>query len=219
MSTASESIDEEADEATLRPGLVLRAKRLLIAPLLLLRRLRRAKAPEAEEKKDASKEARPHARDARRRDGAETEDAPAAAPTLWHRLLPYGLALLAGVAAGGVALYWLSAQIIAHQSTELGEQEGEVARLKGLLAGYDKLTLENHKKLEAEKGKRAELGNRLAIAQRDLTHRPPSEVGSSTGAQGTAENHAGTGKAADCTLRSGSIASTLKTCLEEFNRQ
>lgn len=216
MSTASESIDEETDEAAPRPGLVLRAKRLLTAPLLLLRRLRRPKAAGEDE---TPEEAGPGARDARRRDAEETEKAPAAAPSLWRRLLPYGLVLLAGAAAGGGAIYWLSAQIIAHQSTELGEQQDEVTRLKGMLAGYDKIVIENHKKLEAEKGKRAELGDRLAIAQTDLSRRSPPEAGSSGGAQDSAGSPAGAGKTADCTLRPGSVGNTLKACLEEFNRK
>ena len=216
MSATSKTVDEPAEEAAAPPSLALRAKRLLIAPLLLLRRLRQPKV--AEEREDAE-EARPGARSARRDASDETDKAPVAAPPLWRRLLPYGLVLLAGTAVGGGAIYWLSAQVITHQSAELSEQQDEVTRLKGVLAGYDKLTLENHKKLEAEKGKRAELGNRLAIAQSDLTRRPPSEDGRGTGAGGSSGNAADAGKTADCTLRPGSIGSTLKACLEEFNRQ
>jgi hypothetical protein len=216
LSAASKTIEEPTDEAAPRPSLGLRLKRLLIAPLLLLRQLRRPKAPAEDE---TPEEARPDARDARRRDAEETEEAPVAAPSLWRCLLPYGLVLLAGAAAGGGVLYWLSAQVIAHQSTELGEQQDEVARLKGMLAGYDKMMLEKHKKLEEEKGKRAELGNRLAIAQTDLTRRPPPEAGSSAGTQGSAGNPAEVGKTTDCTLRPGSVGNTLKACLEEFNRK
>lgn len=193
-----------------RPGLVLRVKRLLIVPLRLLRRLRRPKAaPESEE----AEEAKPRARNAGREETHEEEQAPAA-PPLWRRLMPYGLVLLTG-AAGGGAIYWLSAQIIAFQSAELGEQNEEIARLKGVLAGYDKMMLKNSRKLEDEQGKRAETENRLAIAQTDLTRRPPPGESRGTGGQAAAS----AGKAADCTLRRGSIGSTLKACLEEFNRQ
>jgi hypothetical protein len=216
LSTASETIDESAEEAAPRPSLSMRAKRLLIAPLLLLRRLRRPKAaPESEE----SDEARPGARDARREESDEEAQAPAA-PPLWRRLLPYGLVLLAGAAAGGGAIHWLSAQVIASQSAELDERQDEVARLKGVLAGYDKMVLQNHKKLEAEQGKRAEIENRLAIAQTDLTRRPPpGEARNTGGTQGPASNASGAGKTADCTLRPGSVGNTLKACLEKFNRQ
>jgi hypothetical protein len=211
LSTASESIDEIADEAAPPPGLALRAKQLLIAPLLLLRRLRRTKASEEDEEADAPQ---PGTKGVKRREEDESEAAPIA-PSLWRRLLPYGLVLLAGIAVGGGAIFWFSAQIVAHQSAELSEQEDEITRLKGVLAGYDKLMLESHRKLEVEKGKRAELGNRLAIAQSDLTRRPSSEDGSDAESQG----QAGANKALDCTLRRGSIGSTLKACLEEFNRK
>lgn len=210
MSTAGEIADEAEEAAAPRPGFVLRLKRLLVAPLLLLRQLRRSRTePEEVE----AEEARPGRRDARR----EEAEAPAA-PPLWRRLLPYGLVLVAGAAAGGGAIYWLSAQVIARQSTELGEQQDEIVRLKGMLAGYDKLVLQNRKKLEEEQGKRVELENRLAMAQADLTRQPPA--GSrSTGVQNPSRSSAEPGKTADCTLRPGSIGSTLQGCLEEFNRQ
>lgn len=215
MGNSLSAASEPDEEAAPRPGLVLRAKRLLIAPLLLLRRLRRPKAaPESE----ASEESKPRARNAGREESDEAEQAPAA-PSLWRRMLPYGLVLLAGSIAGGGAIYWLSAQVIAFQSAELGEQNEEIARLKGVLAGYDRMMLKNSKKLEEEQGKRAETENRLAIAQTDLTRRPPPAEARNTGTQGPAANASGAGKSADCTLRSGSIGSTLKSCLEEFNRR
>lgn len=210
MSAASKTIDEPAEEAAPPPGLALRAKRLLIAPLLLLRRLRQGKTPE----EDAAEAGPPDARDIRRSEADEAEAAPAA-PPWWRRLLPYGLALLAGTVAGGGGIYWLSAQIMSHQAAALAEQDDEIARLKGVLAGYDRLMLDNHRKLEAEKGKRAELGNRLAIAQSDLTRKTPPEDNRGTDATG----HAVSGKGLDCTLRAGSISGTLKACLEEFNRK
>jgi len=214
LSTASETVDETEEDAAPRPSLVLRLKRLLVAPLLLLRRLRRPKAvAEGEEAEGAE----PDARNARREEGDEEAEAPAAPPR-WRRLLPYGLALLAGAGAGGGGISWLSAQVIARQAAELGEQEEEVARLKGVLAGYDQLVLQNKKKLEEEQGKRVELENRLALAQADLARQPPP-VTSSASAPGPSKNAAGAGKAGDCTLRPGSIGDTLKGCLEEFNRR
>ncbi len=215
MSPACKTVDEPAEEAAPPPGLALRAKRLLIAPLLLLGRLRQHKSVEENQE---TEEAGPSQRSSRR-EAADAEATAPAAPPLWRRLLPYGLALLVGIAGGGGAIYWLSAQVIAHQSAELGERQDEVARLKGMLAGYDKMMLENHKKLEAEKGKQAELGNRLAIAQSDLTRRPPSEEPRNTGAQGAGARPADAGRSADCTLHQGSIGITLKACLEEFNRK
>ncbi len=224
MSAASKTVDEPAEEAAAPPSLALRAKRLLIAPLLLLKRLRR---PKAVKQSEEAEEAQPRAGNARRGASEETETAPAAALPLWRRLLPYGLLLLAGTAAGGGAIYWLSAQVIAHQSTELSEQADDIARLKGVLAGYDRMMLENHRKLETEKGKRAELGNRLAIAQSDLTRRPPPREApaapsvaapSASGQPSPARGQTEAGKTGDCTLRPGSIGSTLKSCLEEFNR-
>ena len=215
MGNSLPAASESDDDAASRLGLVLRAKRLLIAPLLLLRRLRRPKAaPESE----ASEEAKPRTRNAGREETDEAEQAPAA-PPLWRRALPYGLVLLAGAVGGGSAVYWLSAQVIALQAAELGEQNDDLTRLKGVLAGYDKMVLQNHKKLEAEQGKRAEIENRLAIAQTDRTGRPPPGETRNTGTQGPAKNASGAGKAADCTLRPGSVGSTLKACLEEFNRQ
>ncbi|MBX3647090.1 MAG: hypothetical protein KF853_07180 [Rhodocyclaceae bacterium] len=211
MSAASKTVDEPAEEAAPPPGLALRAKRLLIAPLLLLGRLRQSKASETDEE---AEDVPPDPRNARRSEADEAEAAPAA-PPWWRRLLPYGLVLLAGIVAGGGGIYWLSAQIISHQAAALTEQDDEIARLKGVLAGYDRLMLENHRKLEAEKGKRAELGNRLAIAQSDLTRRTPPEDDHGTDATG----HAVPGKGLDCTLRAGSISGTLKACLKEFNRK
>jgi hypothetical protein len=218
LSTASETVDETEEEAAPRPSLVLRLKRLLVAPLLLLRRLRRPKVvAEGEESEDAE----PAARDARREEDDEEAEAPAAPPR-WRRLLPYGLALLAGAGAGGGAIHWLSAQIIARQSAELGEQQDEVARLKGVLAGYDRMMMKSSRKLEEEQGKRAELENRLAIAQTDLTRRPPPrDTGAprDPGSPVAGKGPASAGRETDCTLRPGSVGSTLKACLEEFNRQ
>lgn len=144
---------------------------------------------------------------------AETE-APAV-PPLWRRLPSCGLLLLAGAGVGGSGMYWLSAQEIARQSTALDERQDEIARLKGVLAGYDKMVLQNHKKLEAEQGKRAEIENRLSMAQADLTRRPAAPAASSAPGQ---RNPTEAGKTGDCTLRPGSIGSTLKDCLAEFNR-
>lgn len=209
MSAASKAIDEPAEDASPQPGLALRARRLLIAPLLLLRRLRRTKASEGNGEAEA---APPDPRSARRREADEAETSPAA-PPWWRRLLPYGLVLLAGTVAGGGGIHWLSAQIVSHQAAALAQQDDEIARLKGMLAGYDKMMLDSHRKLEAEKGKQAELGNRLAIAQSDLAQRPQREGNRHAGAAA----QAGAGKTLDCTLRPGSIGSALKACLEEFN--
>ena len=214
MPTASETVDETDEEAAPRPSLVLRLKRLLSAPFLLLGRLRRSRA-ELEETE--AEEARPDRRDARREE-TEAETEAQAVPPLWRRLLPYGLLLLAGASAGGGGIYWLSAQEIARQSTALDERQDEIARLKGVLAGYDKMVLQNHKKLEAEQGKRAEIENRLSMAQADLTRRPaPREAPAASSAPGQ-RNPTEAGKTGDCTLRPGSVGSTLKSCLEEFNR-
>ena len=207
MSTASETVDESEAEAAPRPGLVLRLKRLLAAPLLLLRRLRRPKAGTYGEEADA--------------DRGDEEDAAGspAAPPLWRRLLPYGLVLLAGAAAGGAAIYGLSAQVVARQAAELNARQDEAMRLKGVLAGYDKLMLQTRKKLEEEQGKRAELENRLAMAQSDLLRPSQPPAGRGGGDQGASRSAAVTGKMADCTLRPGSAGATLKDCLAEFNRQ
>lgn len=186
MTTASETIDEAEEEAAPRPGHVLRLKRLLAAPMRLLRLLRRLRRP-----------------------GAETDEA--AAPA-WRRLLPYGCMLLAGAAAGGGAGYWLTAHALARQAAALDAQQAEIARLKGLLAGYDSLILQHRKKLEAEQGRRIELENRLAMAQAELT-RPPLAAG-----RGTASPATIPAKAGDCTLRGSSIGDALKGCLSEFNR-
>jgi hypothetical protein len=213
LSTASETADEADEVAAPRPSLVLRLKRLLAAPLLL-RRLRQSKA-EAEEE---AAEAVPDRRGTRRQESDEEAEVPAA-PSRWRRLLPYGLILLAGVVVGGGTIYWLSAQVIARQSAELGEQQAEVERLKGLVAGYDKLTLQNKKKLEEEQSKRAELENRLSMAQADLL-RQPSAAESRTGAASRKPPAAAAeaSKGGNCTLRPGTIGGTLKDCLAEFNR-
>ena len=212
MSTASDIIAESEAEAAPRPGLALRLKRLLAAPILLLRRLRQPHAG------TQAGEAEAEERDLRDETADENAEA-SAAPPPWRRLLPYGLVLLAGAAAGGGALYWLSAQAIARQAAEIDEQQSEVARLKGLVAGYDKMMLQTRKKLEEEQGKRAELENRLAMAQADLLRQPQAPSGRNSAASNASHNAAGSGKTADCTLRPGTIGSTLKSCIEEFNRR
>ena len=189
LTAASETVDGAEEEAAPRPGPVLRLKRLLAAPLPLLRL---------------------------RRPGAETDEAattaqtPAIAPA-WRRLLPYGCVLLAGAVAGGGAGYGLSAHAIARQATALDAQQAEVARLKGLLAGYDTLIQQNRKKLEAERVRRVELENRLAMVQAEL-RRPPAA------GRGKAAPATMPAKAGDCTLRGDSIGDALKGCLSEFNR-
>lgn len=209
MSTASETADEAEEGAMPRPSLALRLKRLLAAPVLLLRRLRQHGAEPGEE----TAEATPDRRDARGEEVDDAAEAPAAPPA-WRRLLPYGLVLLAGAGAGGGGMHWFSAQVIARKTAELGEQQAEVVRLKGLVAGYDQLVLQNRKKLEEEQSRRVMLENRLAMAQADLTRQPPS---GGRGAQAQAATGQ-PGKAGDCTLRPGSVGSTLKDCLAEFNR-
>lgn len=217
MSTASETVDESEAEAPPRPGLVLRLKRLLAAPLSLLERLRRRK-PEAEDAEAESAET--GNRDAGR-EVVKSEEAEApAAPPPWRRLLPYGLVLLAGAAAGGGLNYWFSAQVISRQAAELGEQQAEIERLKGLVAGYDKIIVKNQKKLEEAQGKRAELENRLAAAQAEQIRQPPAPAESRTdaAARKPAASATEAGKGGNCTLRPGTIGSSLKDCLAEFNR-
>lgn len=216
MSTASETVDETEAEAAPRPGLVLRLRRLLGAPLLLLERLRRPK-PAAEEAEGEIAES--GSRDGGNETTDEELEAPAARP-LWRRLPPYAIVLALGAAAGGGGTYWLSTQAIARQAAELVEQRAEAARLKDILAGYDKLILQNRKKLEEEQGKRAELENRLATAQAELMRRPPApaESRADAAARKPAASPAEAGKGGNCTLRPGTIGSSLKDCLAEFNR-
>lgn len=213
MSTASETIDEAEDEPAPRPSLVLRLKRLLAAPVLLLRRLRRPQAEAGGEEEAA-------APDARREESSDEAGAPTAPPP-WRRLLPYGLVLLAGAAAGGGLNYWLSAQVVSRQAAVLGEQQAEIERLKGLVAGYDKMILKNQKKLEEEQGKRVALENRLATAQADLMRQPPApaESRADAAARKPAASPTDPGKGGNCMLRPGTIGSSLKDCLAEFNRR
>ena len=216
MSTASETVDESEAGAAPRPGLILRLKRLLAAPLSLLERLRRRK-PKAEDAEAESTES--GSRDGGREEVKGEEAEAPAAPPPWRRLLPYSLVLLAGATAGGSLNYWFSAQVISRQAAVLGEQQAEIERLKGLLAGYDKMILKNQKKLEEEQGKRVELENRLAIAQADLMRQPPA-VGSRASAAPRRPSTAAAeaSKGGNCTLRPGTIGSSLKDCLAEFNR-
>lgn len=211
MSTASETVDAASEEAAPRPSLVLRLKRLLAGPLLWLRHLRRRKQTEVEEDVPPAR-----ARD-RREESEEAEEIPAG-PPLWRRALPYVLVLLAGAAAGGGAVYWLSAQIIAHQSIHLAEQDEEVTRLKGVLAGYDRMMLQSKKKLDEEQGKRAEVENRLSMAQTDLAQRQASAAAAPGARPEKGGSASAPGKTGECTLHPGTIGSTLKGCLEEFNR-
>lgn len=216
MSTASETVDESEAGAAPKPGLILRLRRLLAAPLSLLERLRRRK-PEAEDAEAESAET--GKRDAGREEVKSEEAEAPAAPPPWRRLLPYGLVLLAGAAAGGGGIYWLSSQVVARQAAELGEQQAEVARLKDILAGYDKLILQDRKKMEEEKARRAELENRLAAAQAEQLRPPaPAESRADAAARKPAASATEAGKGGNCTLRPGTIGSSLKDCLAEFNR-
>jgi hypothetical protein len=212
LSIAADTVDE--DEAAPRPGLALRLKRLLAAPLLLLRRLRR---PPSE---DVVEEAPPGRADDRRREkdeGAEeAAEAPAGLPP-WRRALPSLLAALAGAAIAGGAAAWLSAQVVSRQSAELGAQGEEITRLKGVLAGYDKMMLQNKKRLDTEQGRRAEAENRLSQAQTDLLRQPPPRENTGAASSAGAGRQAGS-MAADCTLKPGSVGSALKSCLDEFNK-
>ena len=218
MSTASETVDEVEEAAALRPSLVLRLKRLLVAPLLLLRRLRKPAQAEEAMADDASP-ARGRDRGRGRDEEAEEAEAVPAGPPRWRRALPYAIVFALGAAAAGGTVSWLAAQVIARQSAQIDTQEADIARLKGVLAGYDKMMLQNRKKLEVEQGRRAEAENRLAMAQADLLGQPPAAAGRSGGAPGASRNAAGSGKMADCTLRPGSAGATLKDCLADFNRQ
>lgn len=218
MSTASETVDEVEEAAALRPSLVLRLKRLLVAPLLLLRRLRKPAQAEEAMADDASP-ARGRDRGRGRDEEAEEAEAVPAGPPRWRRALPYAIVFALGAAAAGGTVSWLAAQVIARQSAQIDTQEADIARLKGVLAGYDKMMLQNRKKLEVEQGRRAEAENRLAMAQTDLLRQPQASSGRSGSAQGASRNAAGSGKMADCTLRPGSAGTTLKDCLAEFNRQ
>lgn len=210
MSTASETVDEAQEGTTPRPSLVLRLKRLLVAPLLLLRRLRQRKTADTPDEDAAPGRSRS------RREEAEAVDAAPAGPPLWRRALPYAVVFALGAMAAGGAVSWLSGQIIARQSAGLAELEEEVTRLKGVLAGYDRMMLQNRKKLEEEQGRRAEAENRLGMAQTDLARRQQAPPASAPGARPAAGG--AQGKAVDCTLRPGSVGSTLKGCIEEFNR-
>lgn len=198
MSTASDTIDDDASADAPRASLGLRLKRLLVVPLLMLRRLRGAKAGGKDGAMDA----------------AEEDEGEAARPPLWRRLLPFGAVLLAGLAAGGGGAYWLSAGALAHQAAQLAEQQAETQRLKGVVAGYDGLMLQTRKKLEEEQSRRVAAENRLAMAQADLTRQPPAGTGRPAS---PATGRDGGGKSLDCTLQPGSAGSSLKACLKEFN--
>ncbi|MBM3392518.1 MAG: hypothetical protein FJY34_11195 [Betaproteobacteria bacterium] len=213
MPTASQAIEESADEAAPKPSLGLRLKRLLVAPLLLLRRLRKP-APAADAEEDDAPPARGRGRG--RDEDAEEAGAGPAGPPLWRRALPYAVVFALGAAAAGGAVSWLSGQVIARQAEAMSAQDDEIVRLKGVLAGYDRMMLQNKKKLEEEQGRRAEAENRLSIAQTNLARQaaPPAASSAST-ATGSAGSRDKTG---DCTLRPGAAGSTLKGCLEEFNR-
>jgi len=220
MPTASQAIEESAEEAPPKPSLGLRLKRLLIAPLLLLRRLRKPAPAEAAEEDDAPPV---RGRERGRKEEAEEAEAVPARPPLWRRALPYAVVFALGAAAAGGAVSWLSGQAIARQAAIMAEQETDIERLRGVLAGYDKMMLQNRKKLEEEQGRRAEAENRLSIAQTDLARQaaPPAPV--ANGGTGTRPASRGGSagsrdKTGDCTLRPGAAGSTLKGCLEEFNR-
>ncbi len=216
MSTVSETIDEAAGEAVPKPSLVLRLKRLLVAPLLLWHRLRRPLPAAATEKAEDAPPARAHDRRGDEK-ADETAEVPAG-PALWRRALPLVLACALGAIAAAGAASWLTGRIIVRQTGLLSAQEAEIVRLKGVLAGYDRMMLQNKKKLEEEQGRRAEAENRLAQAQSDLARRlPPADAAAGLRA-GPAGGRPGAGKTGDCTLHPGSIGSTLKGCLEEFSR-
>jgi hypothetical protein len=216
MFTASNTVEDSDDETPPKPSLGLRLKRLLVAPLLLLRRLRRTAPAEAA----ADDEASPVRGRGREWESEEAVAVPAG-PPLWRRALPHAIVFALGAAAAGGAVSWLAGQVIARQSALIAEQETDIARLRGVLAGYDRMMLQSRKKLEEEQGRRAEAENRLAMAQTDLARRAaPRETAAGPGPGGTraAARPADPGRTGDCTLRPGTAGSTLKGCLEEFNR-
>lgn len=224
MPTASQAIEESAEEAPPKPSLGLRLKRLLVAPLLLLRRLRKPAPAEAAEEDDAPPS---RGRERGRKEEAEEAEAVPARPPLWRRALSYAVVFALGAAAAGGAVFWLSGQVIARQAAIMAEQETDIERLRGVLAGYDRMMLQNKKKLEEEQGRRAEAENLLSIAQTNLARQaaPPASVAPSNtaGSAGTRPTARGGSagsrdKTGDCTLRPGAAGSTLKGCLEEFNR-
>jgi tRNA A37 N6-isopentenylltransferase MiaA len=86
-------------------------------------------------------------------------------------LLPYLLAALAGAASAGGATAWLSAQVVSRQSAELEAQEEEIARLKGVLAGYDKMMLKSSKKLD-DGTRAAGRGGKQVVASPDRPAAP-----------------------------------------------
>lgn len=230
MSLSSGTIDEDEAGSAPAPGLTLRLKQWLIAPVRLLARLRHAKVSETGE--DAEEVAarppphnrsnnRPHNRSNNRlEEEAKQETVSATTPPLWRRLWPYGLVLLAGLAMGGGLMYALDAKVLAQKADELDRQAAEVTRLQALVAGYDKLVLKNDKVLASEKGRRAEAENRLASAQADLARLPQVDQGTRTdqtaGSAGQAVQGNQRGR---CTLQSNSLGQTLKACLDEFNHR
>lgn len=123
----------------------------------------------------------------------------------WRRLAPQAAAFALGAALAGTTAHWLGNAAAARQAERLAAQEAEVARLKGVLAGYDTLLLQSRRRLEEEQGRRLEAENRLARAQADLARR-------------AAAPPAGAGRSIDCTLHAGRAGHTLKDCLEAFNR-
>jgi hypothetical protein len=144
----------------------------------------------------------------------ETETAaPPRRSLLLHlkRLLPCGVVLLAATATGVGVFFGWSAQRDAARAAELEALRAEVTRLKGMLAGYDRLALENRRRLEEEQSRRIALENRLAMAQAELKRTAAAGAGNTAAAAKPA-------KAIDCTVRPGGLGKTLKECLAEFNR-
>lgn len=216
MPISGETIDGNDIDGGSGPGMALRLKQWLIAPVRLLQRLRRAETAEPAE------EAQARAR-RRGRPGAQEDaevDAETTAP-LWHRLMPYGAVLLAGLAAGSGLIYALNAKVLARQAVELDAQKTEITRLRELLAGYDKLVLKNDKTLADERGRRAAAENRLATAQADLARRPQENTDIHADRPGDGTTMPGhsvaAGRDGRCTLQSANLGQTLKACLDGFN--
>jgi len=153
----------------------------------------------------------------------------------WRRLAISAAAVLLCVSAGaGLAYLGLSRQLaaraaeLAHQASEIARQEVEIVQRDDSLAAKSK---EIEQQKETLKAAEAQV-SRLAAAATAAAAVPPADAPVSVAARvelpaaaplpmrrpAADVSTGGSAGAGDCTVKPGSVATTLKRCIDDFNR-
>ena len=239
--TEGPAADDDAAPAgrVARFGAAVRGRfaQLRVAAASVLGRLRGGHAAGAGESESPARTAGESGHRADRAAAPESTAPDNPAPRRWRRLPAYVAAILAGALVAGAGAYWFFSGHLDRQAAETKRQQDELARQQALVAGYEKILVQESRKAESERERLISREKSLDREQRQLAQDragleeaskqfarlpdppgSPFRAGASTAAAPPTKASSGTPAAGNCEVHAGSVSTSLKACIDEFNR-